>query len=176
MFLPFSNTFLEKVIKKYVDGIEICDNPIAGWAERCQNVCFCYRKVIFDKKSACGNRPTEENCEKQQIGLKWVAVGAFGTSPMPKCTVFRTWYAHYHKILLGPQKWRLKSDFSVNFRSNIFGIFLGNKIIWSNYNGVAAKSQKRTKVEKKVVFPYKKSGRWNGSYWNDTRNAKKKLK
>ena len=48
------------------------------------------------------------------------------------------------------------------------------KKIWSNYNGVAAKSQKRTKVEKKVVFPYKKSGRWNGSYWNDTRNAKKK--
>ena len=34
--------------------------------------------------------------------------------------------------------------------------------------------QKRTKVEKRFVFPFRKSDRWNGSYLNDTMNTPKK--
>ena len=36
-----------------------------------------------------------------KIGMKQVAVGAFGTSPRPKCLVFRAWFAHYRQILPG---------------------------------------------------------------------------
>ena len=42
-----------------------------------------------------------------KIGLKRVAVRAFGTSPIPKCTVFRAWFVHYRLILPGPQIWRV---------------------------------------------------------------------
>ena len=42
---------------------------------------------LLTQKSARGKPPAEENCEKhQKIGLKRVAVGAFWTSPGPKCT------------------------------------------------------------------------------------------
>ena len=38
------------MIEFYVDGIEIGDNPIGRGAERCPNVCFCYRKARNGKK------------------------------------------------------------------------------------------------------------------------------
>ena len=40
------------MIEFYVDGIEIGDNPIGGGAERCPNVCFCYRKARNGQKKS----------------------------------------------------------------------------------------------------------------------------
>ena len=40
------------MIEFYVDGIEIGDNPIGRGAERCPNVCFCYRKARNGQKKS----------------------------------------------------------------------------------------------------------------------------
>ena len=46
MAQPCKTQVLKKVGREFdVDGIEIGDNPIRRGAERCQNVCFCYRKA-----------------------------------------------------------------------------------------------------------------------------------
>ena len=48
--------------------LEIGDSHIRGGAERCQNVCFCFRKQgmapkrhVWQKQKACGKPPTEKH-------------------------------------------------------------------------------------------------------------------
>ena len=72
------------MIEFYVDGIEIGDNPIGGGAEGCSNVCSGYWKARNGQKK--GTRRVKKIAKNIKIGLKRVAVGAFGTSPGPKCT------------------------------------------------------------------------------------------
>ena len=48
--------------------------------------------------------PTEENSKKNQIGLKRLAVGAFWTSPIPKCTEKQDLQPRYRDIAPKPLK------------------------------------------------------------------------
>ena len=56
-----------------------------------------------------------------KIGLKRVAVGAFGTSPGPKCTEKQDLQPRHGDIAPKPLKWGFKSDFFDRF----FRIFWG---------------------------------------------------
>ena len=54
--------------------------------------------LSLPKKAPAATRQPRKIVKNTKIGLKWVAVGAFGTSPIPTCTVFRAWFAHYRQI------------------------------------------------------------------------------
>ena len=54
----------QKLIEFYVDGIEIDDNPIGRGAERCPNVCFCYKKSRNGQKKALAVSRQPRNTQK----------------------------------------------------------------------------------------------------------------
>ena len=103
---------------------------------------FFAKNVIFDQKKApAASRQPEENgfghfwpkkrrlrqaanrkkrSKNTKIGLKRVAVGAFWTSPIPKCTEKQDLQPRNGDIAPKPLKWRFKNDFRVNFFLKIF--------------------------------------------------------
>ena len=81
----------------------IWNNP-PGWcteAPRARGFSPTKQPLILCNKVTIAPLQMVKNVE---IGLKRVAIGAFGTSPIPKCTIFRDLHAHYRQMLPGPQK------------------------------------------------------------------------
>ena len=73
-----------------------------------------------------GARRPRKIAKNIQIFTKWSSVGAFGTSPIPKCTVFKTLRCRYRDIAPKPLKLGFKSDFVDHFSR----IFSKNLALW----------------------------------------------
>jgi len=78
-----------------------------------------YESKEGPKKGADRQRKMAKNTK---VRTKRSSVGHFETSPIPKCTVFKTVHARYRDIAPKPIKWWFKNDFADHF----FPIFFQN--------------------------------------------------
>ena len=77
MALPYKTEVQKKtLIEFYVDGIEIGDNLLGGWHERCSNVSFCYMKARNgQKKAPADRRKWQKTPKSSRNGHSWVEMG-----------------------------------------------------------------------------------------------------
>ena len=78
-------------------------------------------EIRFFTKKVIKIRPKFQKTPK--IFIKRSSVGHFGTSPTPKCTVFKALFENDRDIAPKPLKWRFKNDFADHFFFSFFRYF-----------------------------------------------------